>query len=63
MLKRKTFFAQKWGKTAILTQMTAEIRHKKDNNIGFKEKWQFFAENWRKSPIITLTPLDNENCE
>jgi hypothetical protein len=50
MLKRKTFSPEKWGKTAVLTQMTAEIRQKKENYIGFKERGLFFAENWRKSP-------------
>jgi hypothetical protein len=46
---------------AFLTQNKAKLWKKIDRNIGFGEKRQFFAENWRKSQkivIITLTPGD-----
>jgi hypothetical protein len=46
---------------AFLTQNKAKIHMQKFNHsIGFGEKRQFFAKNWRKSQkmvIITSTPV------
>jgi hypothetical protein len=53
-------FDKQIGKNGVFCSNYGQFLQKFDHNNGFREKRQFFAENWQKSQkigIITSTPV------